>query len=454
MALFAATQLPFLLNGYGSDPDAWRVASTASALWHSGIYHVSRFPGYPLHELISAPLVALGGALLSNAGSLVASLLTILYWRRIARAVGNHPRILIISLAFLPLFWKNSAGTTDYNWSLLFIFIALHSLLEKRDLLAGICLGLAIGFRGSNAAAAVPLGLFLLCERRSLHPLVAMGFAASVVAAIAYTPVALRYGLQDWVNLTNAQIQEVRDRQDVGILFFGYRSIYAIGPLALIATLFIAGRSWRAVIKYVSAGDGRTVAAIGALAVYGIMFASLPIEREYLLPAIPFLLLFLDRIATRTQMIVLACCLISLAFINPDVIAHGGASGTPGFNLHAGMVIDEWNRRNELQVTKEKLGRLVFSGETIVMTGMIHPFWFEDPHVESDPNPFWAQVHEPVLRNRVRPNIHYVLLLDRQEVALARQAGYTVFCWGDAVRYVEQVGKYSLAAEGIATIQF
>ena len=111
-----ASRLPFLQLGYGSDADAWRVAHTASQLWHTGKYEPSRLPGYPLHELLVTPLVASGGALASNAGTLLGCLLLLLVWKQLTELETTHPSILIISLAFAPFVWKSSTTTMDYIW--------------------------------------------------------------------------------------------------------------------------------------------------------------------------------------------------------------------------------------------------------------------------------------------------------------------------------------------------
>jgi hypothetical protein len=52
--LFVVSRAPFLGIGYGTDPDAWRVALTGYWLWEHHEYFPSRLPGYPPPELASA----------------------------------------------------------------------------------------------------------------------------------------------------------------------------------------------------------------------------------------------------------------------------------------------------------------------------------------------------------------------------------------------------------------
>ena len=46
----------FIDNGYGLDPDAWRVASVSSAISTTKQYTASRLPGYPVQEISYALL--------------------------------------------------------------------------------------------------------------------------------------------------------------------------------------------------------------------------------------------------------------------------------------------------------------------------------------------------------------------------------------------------------------
>src|ERR1043166_6986783 len=46
------SRLPFLDAGYGVNVDAWRVALRAVEIAITGDYSVSRFPGYPIQEIV------------------------------------------------------------------------------------------------------------------------------------------------------------------------------------------------------------------------------------------------------------------------------------------------------------------------------------------------------------------------------------------------------------------
>lgn len=80
----ALSQLPFLDAGYGMHVDAWRVARAGRHIAQTGEYEVSRFPGYPVHEIVFSCFWK-GGPVASNALSAAFSLATVLATWLIAR---------------------------------------------------------------------------------------------------------------------------------------------------------------------------------------------------------------------------------------------------------------------------------------------------------------------------------------------------------------------------------
>ena len=70
--VYVASRVYWLDLGYGTDPDAWRVALVADYLWEEGEYLPSRFPGYPLHEFVTA-LFLKGGWVATNLSTVAIS---------------------------------------------------------------------------------------------------------------------------------------------------------------------------------------------------------------------------------------------------------------------------------------------------------------------------------------------------------------------------------------------
>ena len=72
----ALSRLPFLGTGYGINVDAWRVARVARQLSETGLYEVSRFPGYPVQEIVCSWLWR-GGPWALNGASAVCSVFAV-----------------------------------------------------------------------------------------------------------------------------------------------------------------------------------------------------------------------------------------------------------------------------------------------------------------------------------------------------------------------------------------
>jgi len=455
----ALTRLPPVLQGYGADPDAWRVASSASRLWTTGEYQVSRYPGYPLHEIISAPLVALGGAAASNGATLIVALLLLAIWNRIALREARHPAILVITLALTPLFLKNSVVTMDYIWSLFFLVLALDNALQKNALLAGVFVGLAAGFRMANLVALVPVGVlfldqiqlrrirfrrsqsqqpqvrqsppdpFQLSQSRSLHPILMFMGVALGTTLLSYLPVILTLGLERWYAETAAQLASIRQHNDLGFRMFLYRSVYAFGPLAVIAAIGFLGARWKEFTRMFRSFDPLVWSPVAGIVVYSLVFFSLPLEREYLLPLVPFLLLLSDRFLMRSHLLLLLFCVITYAFINPDIVYHQEPVGRVQPNVRKGILLEDCEKRTRIAATRREILALTTSEKTIVVTGFPEPYWFNEEGVERIDSPF----HEQLFRNRGTVRAAHIYLLSPAETGLAHTLGFAVLS-SDEVR--------------------
>jgi hypothetical protein len=446
------SRIPFLQTGYGSDPDAWRVASTAKTLWQEGRYEVSRWPGYPLHEIVSAPLIAAGGSSASNGATLLITIAATWVWFRICQENARHRNLLVIAFAFFPLIWKNSAATMDYVWSLFFLLLALWFVLRHREAAAGLMMGVAIGFRGSNGIILMPL-LALIFLRGFTWDAIARFLLVTLLAgAVSFSPVIFTYGVAQWFQETRAQIDEVFLRQDITIFHFAYRAVYAVGPLALMMAAILFLRKGRVMLQRVQAADPIVVASLLGIALPLVVFWRMPFEREYLMPAIPFALLLMDRIVSRREMLWLVLSMVCFAFVNPDVIRHHGMTGSPGWNMHTGIVIEEWQKRNDLLHQLRTIPTMNIQSRSVVMTGLLHPFWIETPTVAPDTSALAGQFHEPLLRNTSRDSLYYILLLTTDEIQRARRLGYRIACTTQAQAYVGQVGGYTLEEEGVEVV--
>ena len=448
LLLVILTRVPFILAGYGTDPDAWRVAECGTRLWHTGAYEPSRLPGYPLYEFADAPLTAMGGSMASNSATLFVALLVVIIWNRIALREARHPALLVAILAFTPLFWKNSAVTMDYVWSLLFILLAFKASMDRRAVLTGVFIGVAAGFRPGNAIAGAALLIPFLTGPRPARSVLVMLTAACTVTATAFTPLLLSMGADGWFSATSGQVAGVRTSQTSGIATALYRGTYAFGPLAAAFIAAVVFANVRRIRTIVLRSELTLTVAIAMVLAYTAMFLWLPMEREYLLPVLPFLLLAIDRICTRRQLLIAGALLISFAFVNPDVVSHEGMAGHLQPGIRPGMVLDDLARSDAREAQRAVILSTSVPHPTLIITGFPEPFWFGEGRIERVSSAF----HEQLFRNHGPAPVQHIYALSLPELASARALGFDVAVLRGSERLVEQIGGFSIAAEGLTIV--
>lgn len=443
LGLVALTRIPLLLTGYGSDPDAWRVAYVARQLWGHGVYSVSRFPGNPLHEILMAPVIGPGGAFASNLITLIAFSGSVVLFFLWCRSTTPQAGLLTFAFAFTPLLWVNSASTMDYSFSLLLFLASILAVIRSRILLAGILMGLAIGFRPSNAVLLIVPLLLLPDDRPPRTRRSALLIAGTIcAAALSFAPVWLEYGVTSWITLTTDQLGGIHISFVEKLMLAVYRSVYSIGPLAALAITAILFLNLSA-LRTTWRGRDRTLrAALAGLLALTIVFLALPVERAYLIPAIPLGLVVIGRIASRRSVLILAILLISFAFLNPDVVRHSGWRGTPGFHLREGMVLEELNKRAFMESKRAFLSSAPLPDSTVVIAGFDTQIWVENAAFVVERTNLDATRFPFMVRRKDSEALFVASVLTPERIEELRVAGLKVACTRDVLEYAMLVGKF------------
>jgi hypothetical protein len=301
---FLLVRLPWLWTGYGAETDAYRVALSALHLWRSGEYLPSRLPGYPVHELLMAPLVRFGGSVATNGATALIALLGVLLLARLVRELGEpSPGFVVLGMAFTPFLIANSVETKDYMWALSAMLGAYLALVRSRPILGGVLLGIAAGCRITSLLFGAPL-ILLLIHRRAWREAVEFALTSAATTFAVFLPVTLQYGTHFFA------YADSRISADIVIRSIGQYSIGAVGALATLVALAL---SWRRVLGLVSLATKDIHVRIWLIAVglYLLAFLRLPIDIAYLLPIYPFGFLLLGRILRRWMfaavLVVIAC---------------------------------------------------------------------------------------------------------------------------------------------------
>jgi hypothetical protein len=307
------SRLPFLDAGYGTDPDAWRVAGTAKIISATGEYRASRLPGYPLQELTYS-LISRKSPFWFNFCTAFLSALAVGFFSLILVHLGSRDVLLTsMALACVPVLYINSTTSMDYVWAFSAVMASLYFVTLRRPLVSGLLLGIAMGCRITSAVLSVPFLLILLseCDEKNFrfNSLLFLG-SLSITAAIAFVPVLKKYGL-GFLHFHEAGYPSFIDLiRTATIDVWGILGCVAI-TLALGATI-VGGKSRRG-DRSIPIPTSRWVvlAWVLAIALLVLLFARLPADAAYLLPGIPFVLFlfarFMDRRLFLTVCIVLIC---------------------------------------------------------------------------------------------------------------------------------------------------
>lgn len=337
--VWLAIVLPLSQLGYGSDLDAWLVAHNATRIWESGQYHVSRTTGFPLHELLVTPLVMLGGWHLSNLPSIAAGGLLLLSMFRLAGQGGiRHPVATILTLAFLPVVLTNATTTLDCLPATALLLFAFVLLVEGRWVLCAVLIGVACGFRPSSGLFVVPCIVWLLCGRHGRHRAVLLPVIAAAVGAAACTPVLVHGGFRGVSFSVDF---------DVRLMVAGYNATRVFGHLQslLLLVILIAGLLRRSAQPR---SDARTVVVfhVANVMTWLVVFLYIPVDADYLLPAVPSIVLLLDALVDRRLMRAAAVVALSanlIAFEPVQDIMTGFPRVAPRFAV-GHLIADIQNR--------------------------------------------------------------------------------------------------------------
>ena len=358
------SRLVFISDGYGTKPDAWRIALSGYWLWDHGEFYPSRLPGYPVAEL-SYATVARGGWIATDCLAIAVSLLGIWYFASIVREL-KLPAIIVVGFAFQPLLWINSMNTMDYTFALTFILGAYYYLLRRRSLWAGLAMGLAIGSRLPSAAMLIPFVMYLWRDgkRADIIPFAAL---AGAVALAAFTPIIWTYGPR-FLNFYDAKV--------------GYRTVIRlvtkdafglVGTLALVGGSIISLRRLARVPRDVLE-DKQVMVWVMAIVLFIVVFSRLPHEAAYLIPAFPFLFLLIGRYFSRIALIGTVGALIIAGFGDLTTTTHA-VSVASILHLRAGqgMLLSNRDTMRAQRGFVDDIERFSVPHHSVVMIGFVYP---------------------------------------------------------------------------------
>jgi hypothetical protein len=330
------SHLPFLTPGYGTDSDAWKFATAIREMSSTGRYTASRFPGYPVVEIVSTPFAHLGPWATNALSAIAAAACAWLAARLFARHGVRDALLAGAAFVFLPAAFIAGTSSMDYLWAVAFALAAWLDAAAGRPARAGLWLGLAIGSRITSVLFLPSLALLLRSGevRRDARRVLALGGVTTAIVAVAYAPAFARYGwkLFSYSEINGGQSSALRFATgmlaggDPGVpwpLIGGQATVLVAGlvgcaavALALVSVAWQHRGSPRAARMDATAGW----AAVLLVALEAAFYLRLPHDEGYLLPVVPFLMLALAAVTTPARFrMVCAAFLLSPFLFGVDV---------------------------------------------------------------------------------------------------------------------------------------
>jgi hypothetical protein len=450
--VFIVVRLPYVNFGFGTDPDAWRVALSAYHFWETGHYFPSRLPGNPLHEMVMILFIP-GGWIATNIATALASLLGVYFFALIVRELKlPTPGLLVIGFAFTPLLYINSISTMDYMWTLTALLGAYYFVIKGNPLLAGVMLGAAMGFRMQSVMFWAPL-VYLMWREGRLREVPPLTLAAGGIAAMSFAPVLVVYG-RDFLNYYGAAV----GYQDV-VRLLGKEALGVIGGLGVLAGAAFSLSKLKELPRD-AIRDAHVTVWLAAIVLYFVSFSNLPHEIAYLIPVFPFGFMLMARYFTRAALIgavgaILLAGVLDITTPSEDFSSENLRSARigRGLVLSNGVTMDTQHQRVDQIIGNELPDR------SVVLTGFIFPQLavrerdrLESRIIERDYGAISMLSDRGESVNHER-DIRYVWLLTYETFDILRGEGYSFFLVPDAAGATAALYDYRPALFGATFLE-
>ena len=343
--------LPFVFMGPGSDPDSIRELHSGETLLWQHRYVMSRPPGYVPYELFCGVLYAVGGVVASNAATLAMSLLLLESFLRVCECFEVPSRHLLgATIAIHPIYWTTSTCTIDFIWALACFFIGFRMLLDGRNWIAAAMLGLAIGIRLSSVLLVAPLLIFQAVARPRDATVIKTAALALAIGASLYVPAFIVSG--NSLAFLTYYVGAWTWSDCVGRLL--YKNVYFWGLPAALYLCVVAPMTLRALMRCERKFAGVIVFSICIIAAFEALFLKLPVQRAYLLPILPFVLILLafatrepPRLLLVFTFLIFSYDLVNLNLARADVPDHA-TRAILGLFFEPGYVMSDVSLRLKL----------------------------------------------------------------------------------------------------------
>lgn len=397
----------FLYDGYGVEEDSWGLVVNAYEMHDSGHYVASRFPGHPLEEYTYLLFYQASPFVYNLFSALFGAAAVIFFYLAVRKLCPSCALPAAIAFAFVPVFYIAGTYTADYTWTLAFLMASLWMLTENKLIACGVLLGMAIGCRLTAGVFVLPFVL-LVWERfrfgLSLRKALMIGVPAMLVGILWFVPAYLNYGpaFFDYSDqFPYPPLAKILYKASIGV--FGL-----LGLLAVSAGIIVGIVCWRKRhIRETTAirVDRLLWIIVLIVAIHIISYLRLPQKSAYMMPVVPFVILFLALTLSRKWMRVLTAAMVLSPFlcsINLTDPLRGSESSAAAFTFHvagqeiffdplSGPIFSERSKRlRKLEYCEKVIDKV---NRTEQKTVIIGGWWYNELLTE--------KYHRPLPNNNV-----------------------------------------------------
>jgi hypothetical protein len=300
--IYFISRIPFINLGFSAftsptDQDVLAVVNSAYLLRYFDVYTVSRFPGYPVYEIINSLFIS-GGWIATNTATMIVSFICVLLFAKILNFFKiENKAILVLTFVFIPVIWINSTVTIDYMWGLMFTLLAFHLLFKEKYNYSAIAISLAIGTRLTLSFMLIPLFYWILYRKTDTKTIYAYSVITIISSILLYSPVLYKYGFE----FLNYYPREIAFNE---VLYGITTQLINIPTIILLSIALITA------IK-IPKGDKAYNLSLLIIFIYTLLYLYHPSKPAYLIPLVPWGLIILSKSFSRF-IVVIICVMLML----------------------------------------------------------------------------------------------------------------------------------------------
>ncbi|WP_460008893.1 hypothetical protein [Methanobacterium movens] len=430
ISIYIISRIPLINTGFGSDPDAWRIANSAFDLKNFFHYEPSRFPGYPLPEYINSLIIDYGW-IATNTLTLIISLISVIVFAMILNELNiKNKGLIVVTYAFFPILWINSVSTMDYMWALTFIIISWYFIIKKRYVLAGLMMGLAIGSRPTSLFLIIPFIYLIYRENLDYKKILYFLVMVLITSIILFLPLYITYGLKF--------ITFYPSSPDIGTIWSNFSEYF--GVLSIILGLFlIIYHSKDFYRKIFNKKDYKIIFLVVAIFSILIPFLMAPYEIEYLIPLIPFGLVLLSQSSKKSNFFIIFCILIILnAFVGIDFASSSEF-------VDDGFINKEISGRNALLDINNRIVNSDIENSVIISSEYLPFISYLYESSQENPENTAMKNKEGFEYLSTEKNVQFVYLASLEEIKNFQNEEYNIYYIGNtALRMTNNIYGYDL----------